>query len=121
MQTPQTVTCQKFHSRKLFERKKNLVSYTTQAKITVNQGGFGTNKKMERDFLQGHVVTRQGGMVSNCKGRFRLDIAKKFCTVRVVRYRTRLPRGPVDAPLSLYDITNDMRPSRLNESDSLVY
>jgi len=32
------------------------------------------------------------------EGRFRLDIRRKFFTIRVVKHQTRLPREAVDAP-----------------------
>jgi len=53
---------------------------------------------MERDFSQGCVVIGQGNGSKLKEGRFRLDIRKKFFTMRVVKHWHRLPREAMDAP-----------------------
>ena len=55
---------------------------------------------MKRDFLPRPVVTRQGRRFKliECGFGFRLDIGKKYCTMRLVRHWNRLPREVVDAP-----------------------
>ncbi|GAB0204590.1 hypothetical protein GRJ2_002924600 [Grus japonensis] len=55
----------------------------------------GPTGKLERDCLQGHGVIGQGVME---EGTLRLDIRKKFFTVKMVRHWNRLPREAVDAP-----------------------
>lgn len=53
-----------------------------------------TTRKMEREFLEEHVMTRKGGIIP-IEIRFRLDIGQKFVTVRVERHCNRLPREAV--------------------------
>ena len=55
-------------------------------------------RELERGFWQGHGVIRQGVMASDKEGRWlRLEIRKKFFTLRVVRPWRRFPREAVAA------------------------
>lgn len=58
-----------------------------QGLITAFQYLKRPTRKLERDFLQGHVMTGQRGNCFKLKeGQFRLNIRKKFFTVRVLRH-----------------------------------
>ena len=59
--------------------------------------------------------TRSNGLKLK-EGRFRLDVRKKFFTMRVVRYWHRLPREVVDAPcLEVFKARSDGALSNLVE------
>ena len=53
---------------------------------------------MGRDFTRECSERMRGNSLKLNEGRFRIDIRKKFFTVRVVRHWNRLPREAVDAP-----------------------
>jgi len=52
---------------------------------------------MGTNFLAGPDATGQGVMIFK-EGKFRLDIRKKFFTMRVVKHWSRLPGQVVDSP-----------------------
>ncbi len=58
----------------------------------------GCRKGGERLFSRACCDRTRGDDCKLEEGRFRLDIRKKFFTVRVVRHWNRLPREAVDAP-----------------------
>jgi len=60
---------------------------------------MGTYKKDgERIFTRACSGRKKRNGFKLKEGRFRLDIRKKFCTMRVMRQRNRLPREAVAAP-----------------------
>ena len=60
------------------------------------KGAYG--KAGEQLFIRACNDKMRGNGFKLEEGRFRLDIRKKFFTVRVVRHWNRLPREAVDAP-----------------------
>jgi len=87
------------------ERLRELGLFSLQKKwlwgdlITAFQCLKGPTKKPEGNFLQNLCSDRSRGNGFKLKeGRFRLDIRKKFFTMRVLRHWNTLPREAVDAP-----------------------
>lgn len=58
---------------------------------------MGLTKNLERDISQRHVAIEQGLALK--EGTFKLNIRKKFFSVKVVRHWDKLPRKVVDASL----------------------
>jgi len=52
----------------------------------------------ERDFIRVCTDKMRGNAFKLEESRFRLDIRKKFFTVRMVRHCSKLPREVLDAP-----------------------
>lgn len=58
----------------------------------------GAYRKHGVRLFREHVVTGKGNGFQLKGSRFRLDMRKKFLTVKVVRHWNRVPRETVDAP-----------------------
>ncbi|GAB0180012.1 hypothetical protein GRJ2_000466500 [Grus japonensis] len=80
----------------LFSLEKRQAPGRSKCGLPVPEGAY--RKAGEGLFIRECSDRTRGNGFKLKEGRFRLDVRKKFFTVRVVRHWTRLPREVVDAP-----------------------